>query len=421
MPNHPEEGQFEADPRVHIDKLSGRYQYEDDETGQEFEWSEPAKAWVPVIDEDQWKQQQAAYSVAGVDESTPANAVLAREERIASKRKKDPAAPKVNARASSSKTQAPAQPSAPKNTAVWVTNLPPDTTPEKLASVFSKAGVLMIGDDGEPRIKMYHDDDGRFRGEALVMYFKEGSVSLAITLLDDTELELGAGHGTMKVREAQYGSGAQDTTSSGAGASGSNGQNKAESSSTLAQNGTENGEAKKKKRGPTAEEKQRMTKRIRRMQDKLTWHSDSDSDDAGAPAEGAPKPGANRMNRVVVLKGMFVPADLEKNPALLLELKEDVRDEAETLGTVTAVTLYDKEEDGVMTIKFAEAVSAEACVLKMNGRFFDGRKIYAGIYGGRERYRKSGVGDLDEDSDKEAERLDKFAQWLVDGDEDDDI
>ena len=47
------------------------------------------------------------------------------------------------------------------------------------------------------------------------------------------------------------------------------------------------------------------------------------------------------MNRVVVLKGMFVPADLEKEPELLLELKEDVREEAETLGTVTSVTLYD--------------------------------------------------------------------------------
>jgi hypothetical protein len=28
-----------------------------------------------------------------------------------------------------------------------------------------------------------------------------------------------------------------------------------------------------------------------------------------------------------------------------------------------------------MTIKFKDAVSAEACVQKMNGRFFDGRKV----------------------------------------------
>lgn len=47
------------------------------------------------------------------------------------------------------------------------------------------------------------------------------------------------------------------------------------------------------------------------------------------------------MNRVVVLKGMFHPSDLDKDPALLLELKEDVREEAETMGEVTSVILYD--------------------------------------------------------------------------------
>lgn len=124
---------------------------------------------------------------------------------------------------------------------------------------------------------------------------------------------------------------------------------------------------------------------------KLTWHSDSDSDDPAAPIEGAPLPGASRFNRVVVLKGMFTLDDLKKDAALLLELKEDVREEAETLGQVTSVILYDvslspgdwkfslttkqKEEDGVMTIKFKDAVSAQACVYKMHGRFFDGRKV----------------------------------------------
>lgn len=74
---------------------------------------------------------------------------------------------------------------------------------------------------------------------------------------------------------------------------------------------------------------------------KLTWHSDSDSDDYGAPLGGAPKPGENRNNRVVVLKGMFSLEDLEKEPGLLIELKEEVREEAATLGEVTSVILYD--------------------------------------------------------------------------------
>lgn len=60
-----------------------------------------------------------------------------------------------------------------------------------------------------------------------------------------------------------------------------------------------------------------------------------------APAEGAPKAGSNRMARVVVLRGMFAPSDLDKDPALSLDLKEDVREEAETMGQVTSITLYD--------------------------------------------------------------------------------
>ena len=131
-----------------------------------------------------------------------------------------------------------------------MTYLPPNTTPELLASVFQKAGVLLIGNDGEPRIKMYYDDNGKFKGEALVMYFKEGSVSLAVTLLDDTELELGAGYGNMRVREAEYSNPPKDEVNAG----GRDGQ-------------TESKELPlEKKKALSAEEKQRISKRIKTMQ-----------------------------------------------------------------------------------------------------------------------------------------------------------
>lgn len=161
------------------------------------------------------------------------------------------------------------QPSGPKKTGVFVSNLPQSTTTSQLANVFSKAGVLLIGDDGQPRIKLYTDADGKFKGEALVIFFKEGSVDLAVRLLDDTELELGAGNGTMRVKEAEYGDGwsgdkkevgtqakesevkAEDKTEAKEG----------EASTTTVVPGT--GAAK---RTYTAEEKQRMTKRIKAMQ-----------------------------------------------------------------------------------------------------------------------------------------------------------
>lgn len=302
---------------------------------------------------------------------TPANAVLARQQRIEKQKKRkagdsvdvtqttvdsaqaptSTAGPSTNGNGAQSSTTQPSSSStanakpavpqaAPKKTAVWVSNLPPNANIETIASVFSKAGVLMIGDDGGPRVKLYYDDEGNFKGEALVMYFKEGSVTLAVTLLDDTELEMGGGYGNMKVKEADYEARATQKTNEDKAAK------------------KQEGEKTEKKR-LTAEEKQRMTKRIKRMQEyvllrldsgvsttdmrssKVTWHSDDEDDDPLAPAGGAPRPGQNRYNRVVVLKGMFTLADLNKDPALLLELKEDVREECETLGQVTSCTLYD--------------------------------------------------------------------------------
>jgi HIV Tat-specific factor 1 len=49
----------------------------------------------------------------------------------------------------------------------------------------------------------------------------------------------------------------------------------------------------------------------------------------------------NTNSRVVVLKHMFTLREIEEDPTLLLDLKEDVREECETLGEVTNVVLYD--------------------------------------------------------------------------------
>lgn len=49
----------------------------------------------------------------------------------------------------------------------------------------------------------------------------------------------------------------------------------------------------------------------------------------------------SRNNKIVVLQGMFTLDELEESPTLLLDLKQDVREECEKLGEVTNVTLYD--------------------------------------------------------------------------------
>ena len=49
----------------------------------------------------------------------------------------------------------------------------------------------------------------------------------------------------------------------------------------------------------------------------------------------------NKHGRVVVLKHMFTLKELEEDSSLLLDLKEDVREECSSLGEVTNVVLYD--------------------------------------------------------------------------------
>jgi HIV Tat-specific factor 1 len=88
---------------------------------------------------------------------------------------------------------------------VFVTSLPPDAEADEIAARFGRFGLIMEDDEGKPKVKLYRSEDGNFTGEALVVYYKEESVELAVTLLDDAELRLGEVGTRMKVQRAEYG------------------------------------------------------------------------------------------------------------------------------------------------------------------------------------------------------------------------
>jgi HIV Tat-specific factor 1 len=85
-----------------------------------------------------------------------------------------------------------------------VTSLPADSSVEEISSVFSKCGVIAEEiDRGQPRIKMYENEEGQFKGDALIVYFRPESVNLAIQMLDDTSLRLGDAE-KMRVQAADF-------------------------------------------------------------------------------------------------------------------------------------------------------------------------------------------------------------------------
>lgn len=95
------------------------------------------------------------------------------------------------------------------------------------------------------------------------------------------------------------------------------------------------------------------------------WNSETEDEDEGATVGsliGAAAGSGDADVRQVCLRRMFTLVELEEDPTLLLDLKEDVREECETLGKVTNVTLWDREPDGIMTIRFADPHCAAACV-----------------------------------------------------------
>lgn len=87
------------------------------------------------------------------------------------------------------------------SSAVYVTSIPLDATFEDINEVFSKYGLIAESADTEQkRIKMYTDENGKFKGEALIIYYRPESVQLAIDMLDDTPFNYKQGpNGNMKV------------------------------------------------------------------------------------------------------------------------------------------------------------------------------------------------------------------------------
>jgi HIV Tat-specific factor 1 len=120
----------------------------------------------------------------------------------------------------------------------------------------------------------------------------------------------------------------------------------------------------------------------------------------------------------------------QEDPAAMLEIKEDIRDECAKLGAVTNVVLFDQEKDGVASVRFSDAEAAAACVRVlfslmhsdvanveqlMNGRWFDERQLEAYIATGNEKFSKSNdkkVGFDEDEDEEEGGRLDNFGSWL---------
>lgn len=257
-----------------------------------------------------------------------------------------------------------------------------------MAELFSrKCGVIAEEiDSGRPRIKMYTDADGNFKGDALIVFFKPQSVDMAIMLLDDTDFRFPASSPDAPKMRVQAADSSYKKTKYDAADNSVGGGKKPGEGSKPSGDGSNNNIRR------SDQDKAKIIKKTQKLSAKLAdWSDDEPSalhtNDAITAAASSSKGG--KWDKVVILRHMFTLEELREDPAALLDIKEDIRDECAKLGPVTNVVLYDEEEEGIVSVRFQTREAAEACVRLMHGRAFDGRIVEAFFATGREKFRKS--------------------------------
>ncbi len=269
-----------------------------------------------------------------------------------------------------------------KQTVVYVTGLPDDVTRDELHDHFAKVGVIM--DDmftGGPRIKIYENDDGTPKGDALIVYLCEPSVQLAIDILDESQLRPGV---CIRVSRASF----EDVEQS--------------EQKHVENEGTEPSSKQRKV------DKETWRKQMKEMKRKIAW--DEDKEEGVVKENPYVQKQQNKQHRVVVLRHMFTKAEIEEDPKAILDIKEDILFEAEKFSPVTSVYLFEDSEDGRCAVKFRSADAAIRAIEVFDGRYFAGQRIKAELYDGSFKLKESKHKANEADDDEE--RLERFADWL---------
>ncbi|XP_048578231.1 HIV Tat-specific factor 1 homolog [Nematostella vectensis] len=332
-----------------------------------YEWDPVRQGWFPKVDEDFIASYQLSYGFTSTEEqnkmetTTNANdttsspnkqlkAVHAGEKRVVdSSTEENASGEQPDGKKKKTKEEGWFQPDPEKNPNVYVSGLPLDITDEEFVELMSKYGIIMEDPDTQkPKIKLYRDEEGKPKGDGRCCYLKMASVHLAIDLLDEAEYK----KSTLHVEQAQFN-----------------------------MKGNYNPALKKKKK--------KKKKKQGKQQEKLLDWVDRDN--------RRPK-----NERVIVIKNMFDPKVFEKDPQLIITTRNDLRKECEKFGDVRKVIVFDRHSEGICSVAFKEHPPADACLERMNGRWFAGRRLAAD--------RWDGVSNFNiQESDKDLK--DRMANW----------
>lgn len=244
------------------------------------------------------------------------------------------------------------------NTYVYVSGLPANMEEDEFIELMKRYGIIAKknGPSNPYNVKLYRNADGTFKGEALCRFVRRESVELALNHLDDYQYD--AKH-TVKCERAKFQlKGNYDPS-------------------------------KKPRVDPKTKEKHKKV-----AEKLLSWDTDESS---------------QNHQKVVILKYMFTPEEIEEDVSLLLGLKEDVELKcSELLGfEPKKIVIHDKHPEGVITTVLADFCQAQACVGALNDQYYAGRKVKAEIWDGKTNYT---IKETDEEAEKRLEKLKQDVQ-----------
>ncbi|WKX91210.1 hypothetical protein Q1695_009775 [Nippostrongylus brasiliensis] len=107
---------------------------------------------------------------------------------------------------------------------------------------------------------------------------------------------------------------------------------------------------------------------------------------------------------------------MDRNAALMMDLKEEVQESCSKYGTVKKVVVYDTNPEGVVTVTFETTDCSDMAVKMLNGRIVDGRRLEVALWDGKTRYKME---ESEEDRKRRLEAWQNYIKGENDSDDED--
>lgn len=158
------------DPRLVLDKSTQRWLFEHNDKEYEFDYAK--NEWISIL-----KRSHDDIEKEEEDKDEDKN-----REDIKRQRKEEMS--KIKSEINQLKQQQ--YQKKRKNHSIYITNLPSTLTIQDIEKSFGTFGKIQFDKEGKPKIKMYRDEKGNFKGDALVIYTLLDSAYLAIEMMDNS-------------------------------------------------------------------------------------------------------------------------------------------------------------------------------------------------------------------------------------------